>query len=167
MESSRRVFLIAITATIALLASSLLAVGRLDGPKTWSLTLTRFPPAEGEASRLWLGLTNRSSSVRLLCVAGWGYTFDASSGVSVSEEQGSPHSCGDQADYRLVPAGMSTYWPVLVSPRVFAAQSAPLNFDVNLVEISIVGGRRTDASASWRGSMEDALRAGRRLLALR
>ena len=115
---------------------------------------------------LWVGLKNKSDSARLICLGAWAYTFQDPEDPRIGAE-GSTHTCRTVQSFGLVLAGQTRFVAIPVGPVEARFESANFCVRLSLSESQFAQAReRRQFQLSWEGTVEEALRAGHRLLNL-
>jgi hypothetical protein len=138
--------------------------GAVTATPVWALEVLTFESTAPTA--LWVGLINRSSEPRLVCVLDRGITYNEKDGTSKAmAEGGSPHACDVDEHYQLVRAGQTQFIRLPLPEKLSARISGRIRVELGVVDRPATGStsRREPAGVTWEGTLEEAADHGRAL----
>lgn len=131
---------------------------------SWALEVLTLESTSPTA--LWVGLINRSTDARLLCVFDRGISYSEKDGtLKVTGEGGSPHGCYGDDQFQLVRAGQTRFIRLPLPSALSARVSGRIRVEVGLVDrpTSGIWSRREPVGAAWEGTLLEAADLGRAL----
>ena len=139
--------------------------GTVSAP-LWALEVLTFQPTSPTV--LWVGVINRASEARLLCVLDRGISYREKDGTSKAVgEGGSPHACDVDEQFQLVRAGQTQFIRLPLPARLADRILGPLRVEVGVIDRPAVGNalRREPVGVTWEGTLQEAADHGRALMA--
>jgi len=127
------------------------------------LTLGSAPP-----TALWVGLINRSSEARLICILDRGISYNEKDGTSKAVgDGGSPHACDVDEQFQLVRPGQTHFIRLPLPEKLPTTVSGPLRVELGVVDRPTTGSRsrREPVAVTWEGTLQEAADHGRALAA--
>lgn len=138
--------------------------GNASAKPLWALEVLTLESTRPTA--LWIGLINRSSEARLVCILDRGISYNEKDGTSKAViGGGSPHACDVDDQFQLVRAGQSQFIMLPLPQKLVARISGPIRVELGVVERPVVGtsSRRESVGVTWEGTLQDAADLGRAL----
>ena len=139
---------------------------QIDATRPWALEVLTFKPTA--STTLWVGLINRSSEARLVCVLDRGISYSEKDGTSKAEgDGGGPHACDVDEQFQLVRAGQTQFislpLPVTLADKI----SGPLRVGLDVIERPTERNvpRGEAVAVTWKGTLQEAAAHGRALSA--
>lgn len=132
----------------------------------WALEVLTFESTAPTA--LWVGLINRSSEARLVCILDRGISYNVKDGTSKAVMGGgSPHACDIDEQFQLVRAGETQFIRVPLPEKLAARISGRLRVELGVVDRPLAGkaSRREPMGVTWEGTLQEAADHGRALTA--
>jgi hypothetical protein len=161
-------------ALVVLLLQSLLTLnaggypvqlGPGSGPPLWVVEVATFEQAAPPA--LWVGLVNRSSQARLVCVADRGISYkESDDSLKAVMDGGSPHACDVEDQFELVRAGETEFIRLPLPDKLSEKVSGRIRVELGVVDHPALGKalRRDRVGLTWEGTLYEAGELGRALV---
>lgn len=137
--------------------------GNAPPKAVWALEILTFESTAPTV--LWVGVINRSSEARFLCILDRGISFNEKDGTSKAlVEGGSPHACDVAEQFQLVRAGQTHFTPLTLPKRPPARVSGRIRVEVGVVDRPAGDAlRREPMGVTWEGTLQEAADLGRAL----
>jgi hypothetical protein len=132
-----------------------------------SIEVLRFgmPDSTQADVSIWVGIPNRQTSPRMMCISGWGYHVSDGAGVVSAGAEESSHACGGSSEFRLVPSGQTEYWSMTVPRDRLRSPSAVITFSIYMtVTDPSANAAKDEREFRWTGRLQDAIDAGSKWL---
>lgn len=148
------------------------AVKVVQGPQGTNLSLEPLWALEvmtlesTQPTALWVGLINRSSEARLICVVDRGVSYTEKDGTSKALMEGaSPHKCDGDEQFQLVREGQTQFIRLRVPEKLTTRVSGRIRVEVGIVDRPVAGdvARREPVGVAWEGTLSEAAKLGRAL----
>lgn len=138
--------------------------GNVSAKPVWALEVLTLESTRPTA--LWVGLINRSSEARLVCILDRGISYNEKDGTSKAlMGGGSPHACDVDEQFQLVRAEQTQFIRLPLPEKLAARVSGRIRVELGVVDRPVVGNTsaREPVGVTWEGTLQEAADLGRAL----